>query len=331
MTVIGDGAFATTAAVLLAEGGHDVTMWGRNPQRLAEIAATHRNLRYLPDAKIPDTVKFEPDPGRAAAGARLIIWCVPTQFLRAMAERFIGCIAADASHVSCGKGIEFETLARPTQILADVLNIEPARLAAMSGPNLAAEIVKGLPATSVVAGECRKLTERTRHAFARPHFRVYTNDDVIGIELAGAIKNVIALAAGAVDGLGLGSNAKASLVTRGLVEMRRLGAALGAKPETFDGLAGMGDLIVTCNSTQSRNYTVGHRVGKGEKLDDVLASMPSVAEGVSTARSVLDLAKRHGVEMPICQAVHRVLFSATTPGMALYDLMTREPKAERKV
>jgi glycerol-3-phosphate dehydrogenase (NAD(P)+) len=234
--------------------------------------------------------------------------------------------------VSVAKGIENETLLRPTQIIADCLGGGVAGrcppLVALSGPNIAAEIAKYLPATAVAASEDAGLATRVQSVFATQWFRVYTNTDVIGVELAGATKNVIAIAAGILDGLAAGNNAKSALVTRGLVEITRLGVAMGARQETFQGLAGLGDLITTCVSPEGRNRTVGERIGKGQKLADVLARMDSVAEGVPTTRSVTQLARRFDVEMPITEAVHAVLFDGKDVIHALTDLMTREPKPE---
>jgi glycerol-3-phosphate dehydrogenase (NAD(P)+) len=236
--------------------------------------------------------------------------------------------------ISVAKGIENGTLLRPTQIIADVLLArwaqQPVRppLAALSGPNIAAELARYLPATAVAASDDPELARRVQETFSTPWFRVYTNDDVTGVELAGATKNIIALAAGIVDGLGAGSNAKAALVARGLVEITRLGVAMGAREATFQGLAGLGDLITTCISPEGRNRRVGEQIGKGRRLEQVLEEMDSVAEGVPTTQSVMALSRRHQVEMPITQAVHAVLFEGRDVLAALTDLMSREPKAE---
>jgi glycerol-3-phosphate dehydrogenase (NAD(P)+) len=233
--------------------------------------------------------------------------------------------------VSVAKGIENGSLLRPTQIIADVLGTGDRRtsLAALSGPNIAAELAQYLPATAVVASEDHAFAERVQHVFSTQWFRVYTNTDLIGTELAGATKNVIAIAAGIVDGLAAGNNAKAALVTRGLVEIARLGVAMGAREETFQGLAGIGDLITTCVSPQGRNRAVGQQIGQGRKLADVLAETSSVAEGVATAQSVWQLSRQFGVEMPIADAVYAVLFEDKDVLHALSDLMSREKKPER--
>jgi glycerol-3-phosphate dehydrogenase (NAD(P)+) len=234
--------------------------------------------------------------------------------------------------VSVAKGIETTSLLRPTQIIKDALFpgvTASAGLCALSGPNVAGELARYLPATAVAASEGHALSQRVQGVFSTQWFRVYTNDDVVGVELAGATKNVIAIAAGILDGLGAGNNAKAALVTRGLVEITRLGVAMGASEATFQGLAGVGDLITTCVSPEGRNRTVGEQLGKGRKLEDILSKMSSVAEGVPTTKAVMQLARRHNVEMPITEAVHAVLFEGRDVIRALSDLMSRDPKAER--
>ena len=286
---------------------------------------------------------------------------IPTQYMRPSWKRLAPYLSAGVPIVSVAKGVENDTLLRPTEVIADVLRGERGRiedrvsrmedsagrsspssilhppsstsatgnaLAALSGPNIAAEISKYLPATAVAAAEDEGLALRVQLVFSTQWFRVYTNTDVTGVELAGATKNVIAIAAGILDGLAAGNNAKAALVTRGMVEITRLGVAMGAAEETFHGLAGVGDLITTCVSPEGRNRTVGERIGKGQKLEDVLGKMDSVAEGVPTTRSVMQLARRHGVEMPITEAVHAVLFEGKDAIHALTDLMARDPKPE---
>jgi glycerol-3-phosphate dehydrogenase (NAD(P)+) len=265
---------------------------------------------------------------------------VPTQYMRDVWQRVGKHLPAGVPIVSVAKGIENNTLLRPTQIIADVLSKKGRRpgddgprcdwpLAALSGPNIAAELARCLPATSVAAAEDLALAEKVQAAFSTEWLRIYTNDDVVGVELAGAVKNVIAIAAGIIDGLGAGSNAKAALVTRGLVEICRLGVAMGAQESTFNGLAGLGDLITTCISGDSRNRRVGEQIGKGRKLPDILNEMNSVAEGVSTTQSVRELGRRYRVEMPITEAVHSVLFEGKDVLKALSELMSREPKKER--
>jgi glycerol-3-phosphate dehydrogenase (NAD(P)+) len=261
-----------------------------------------------------------------------VLSAVPTQFMRPVWKRLSVHLPNAIPIVSVAKGIENNSLLRPTQVIADVVGggSSARTLAAMSGPNIAAELARYLPATAVVASEDGELAQRVQSAFSTQWFRVYTNPDVVGVELAGATKNVVAIAAGIVDGLGAGNNAKAALVTRGLVEITRLGVAMGASAETFNGLAGIGDLITTCVSPEGRNRTVGERIGKGQKLEAILGGMDSVAEGVPTTRSVIQLARRLKVEMPITEAVHAVLFEGKDVLHALSELMTRDPKPERE-
>ena len=270
-------------------------------------------------------------------GATIILSAVPTQYMRSVWTRLKPNVPCDVPVVSVAKGIENHTLLRPTQVIAEVIGgriaakggaAADAPLVALSGPNIAAELARYLPATAVAASNDDDVARRVQSTFSTQWFRVYTNTDVIGVELAGAMKNIIAIAAGIIDGLGAGNNAKAALVTRGLVEITRLGVAMGAQAETFKGLAGIGDLITTCVSPEGRNRTVGERIGKGKKLDEVLGAMDSVAEGVPTTKSVRELAVRYRVEMPITEAVYAVLFENKDVLQALTELMTRDPKPE---
>jgi len=255
---------------------------------------------------------------------------VPTQYLRGVWKRLAPYLPPDVPIVSVSKGIENESLLRPTQIIGDSFSGKSSHTTvALSGPNIASELAKYLPATAVAACDDQKVAERVQQAFSTQWFRVYTNDDVVGVELAGATKNIIALAAGILDGLAAGNNAKAALVTRGLVEITRLGVAMGAKPATFQGLAGIGDLITTCVSPEGRNRSVGEQIGKGRKLDEILANMASVAEGVPTTKSVVKLARQFNVEMPITESVYQILFEGKDAIDALTDLMSRNPKPER--
>ena len=317
--IVGTGQMAVMCATLLCDNGHGVTMLGREATvtRMRETRASPR----LPSATLPASVRLT-DQIEDALDANLLVNALPAQ---AVSKAFKDIFLGPAAFVSCSKGVEIGTLASPSDIALGLGQLFPAVL---SGPNIAAEVVARKPAGAVVACEDQDTAERVRAAFSTDYFRVYTSPDVVGVELAGATKNVIALAAGIIDGLGLGNNAKAALVTRGLVEITRLGVSMGARPETFAGLAGMGDLMVTCVSPEGRNRTVGERVGRGENLDDVLASLGSVCEGVPTTRAVRELARKQGVEMPIVDAVHAVLFDGKPVRAALLDLMTREPKSE---
>ena len=329
VTILGHGAMATVAAGLLVDNGHAVTMWGAHAASIERLQSNRDNGRLLPGGRIPDAVTLTAIDAEAFAGATLVVSSIPTQYMRATWQRLGGHLLGGVPIVSVSKGVELDTLLRPTQVIADVLGDRTPSLAVLSGPNIAAEIVARQPATAVAASADAALGRRVQAAFNGAAFRVYTNPDVVGVELAGAVKNVIALAAGMLDGIGAGDNAKAALVTRGLVEITRLGVAMGADEATFVGLAGLGDLITTCVSPRGRNRSVGEQLGRGRPLSAVLESMDSVAEGVPTTRAVVQLARRYGVEMPITQAVYAVLFDGREPRFALTELMSRDPKPER--
>jgi glycerol-3-phosphate dehydrogenase (NAD(P)+) len=341
VTILGDGAMATVCSILLTTGGHGVTMWGAFEESIERLMQDREQRRLLPGVKVPASVRLTANDADCFAGATMVLSAIPTQYMRSVWQRLRPRVPREVTIVSVAKGIENGTLLRPTQVIADVLGGKPAvgrgldegpvcdwPLAAMSGPNIAAELARYLPGTAVAACADPAVARRAQGAFSTQWFRVYTNEDVVGVELAGATKNVVAIAAGIVDGLAAGNNAKAALVTRGLVEITRLGVAMGARPETFGGLAGLGDLITTCVSPEGRNRSVGERIGKGQKLADVLAKMDSVAEGVPTTKSVMELARRFDVEMPITEAVYAVLFENKDVLRALSDLMTRDPKHE---
>jgi glycerol-3-phosphate dehydrogenase (NAD(P)+) len=337
VTILGDGAMATVCSILLTQGGHDVTMWGAFEESIDRLIQDREQRRLLPGVKVPPTVRLTANDADCFAGATMVLSAVPTQYMRGVWERLKPHVPQAVPIISVAKGIEIDSLLRPTQVIADVLGGKPSvsagptcdwPLAVLSGPNIAAEIARYLPATAVAACADEPLARRVQAVLSTQWYRVYTNADATGVEVAGAVKNVIALAAGILDGLSAGNNAKASLVTRGLVEITRLGVAMGAREETFHGLAGVGDLITTCVSPEGRNRTVGEQIGRGRKLDDILAGMNSVAEGVPTTKAVMRLAQQHKVEMPITQAVHAVLFEGRDAIKALTDLMTRDPKAE---
>ena len=327
VTILGDGAMATVCSILLTTGGHSVTMWGAFEESIERLMQDREQRRLLPGVKVPANVRLTANDADCFAGATMVVSAIPTQYMRGVWQRLKGRVPEGVPLVSVAKGIENGTLLRPTQVIEDVLGSHWP-LVALSGPNIAAELARYLPGTAVAACADGAVAQRAQSAFATQWFRVYTNEDVVGVELAGAMKNVVAIAAGILDGLAAGNNAKAALVTRGLVEITRLGVAMGARPETFAGLAGLGDLITTCVSPEGRNRSVGERIGKGQKLADVLAKMDSVAEGVPTTKSVTELARRHGVEMPITEAVHAVLFEDLDVLRALSRLMTRDPKHE---
>ena len=327
ITILGDGAMATVCSILLTAGGHGVTMWGAFEESIDRLLQDREQRRLLPGVSIPPTVRLTANDAAAFRGTTMVLSAIPTQYMREVWNRLKPHVPAGVPVVSVAKGIENNTLLRPTQIVTDVMG-DGHRVAALSGPNIAGEIAKYLPATAVAAADDEALTHRIQLAFSTQWFRVYTNNDVIGVELAGATKNVVAIAAGILDGLAAGNNAKAALVTRGLVEITRLGISMGAQPATFAGLAGLGDLITTCVSPEGRNRTVGEKIGKGQKLETILGQMDSVAEGVPTTRAVMQLARKQRVEMPITEAVHSVLFEGKDAINALTDLMTRDPKPE---
>ena len=320
--VIGAGSWGLALTRLLALNGHSVRLWCREEDKPDELRRTRRSPFFLRDMHLPDAVNVLPD---VDANADIAVLAVPSHAMRAVAGHFA--FADKTIRVSVAKGIENETLRCMHEVISEVSG--PCPVLALSGPSHAEEVSRDLPATVVVAGADATACERVQGAFLAESFRVYTSNDIVGVELGGALKNVIAIAAGACDGFGLGDNAKAALITRGLAEMARLGVAMGADPLTFAGLSGMGDLIVTCESKHSRNRNVGEKIAQGMTLDDILASSPMVAEGVRTAKSALALAKKHGVEMPITEQVYRVLYENANPRDAVSTLMMREAKPER--
>lgn len=323
VAVIGAGAWGTALAKILVEGGHEVTIWARHPQAMAALATSGANEVYLPGVKIPPIHAIEGDLRRAVAGRECVIIAVPSKAFRQVSKAlddFRGIV------VSVTKGIEYETGLTMCGVLKEI--VPSAQLVALSGPTLALEVAKGVPTAIVAAGHNPAATQSVQQLFHRPAFRVYSSTDPLGVELGGALKNVVAIAAGAGDGLGLGDNSKAALTTRGIVEIRRLGVACGAKSETFAGLSGLGDLTVTCYSRLSRNRMFGERLGRGERPADILKSSVTVAEGHPTARSAYQLAKKLHVSTPIIDEVYAVLYEGKNVGRALQDLTHREIKAE---
>lgn len=326
VAILGAGGMGTALAVLLARTAETVRVWGRDPGRAREIQAARENRRHLPGVPLPDEVRVDPDPRAACDGCDLAIAAVPTAFLRATLAPFAAILPGEVPALSVVKGIEQGTFLRPSAILREALGARP--IAVLSGPSHAEEVARGLPASVVVASDEEPLAIRVRDALNGPTFRVYTNTDVLGVELAGALKNVLGVAAGICDGLGFGDNAKAALLSRGLVEIARFACEMGARPSTFLGLAGVGDVITTCYSRFGRNRGVGERIGRGETLPEILATMTDVAEGVTTARSVRALAAVRGVPMPITEEVDRILHEGKSPREAVTDLMMRLPKEE---
>lgn len=327
VTIIGSGAMATACSILLSEhAGQQVALWVRKPRQAEEIAETRENRRLLPGVKIPDAVQVTADVEEAVRDAAFLVVAIPTKFLREALGSLADRLTADRPVVSVVKGLEVDTFLRPSEIIGEVLGSRA--VVALGGPSHAEEIARRLPASVVAASGDVALARDVQEMFNTDRFRVYTNQDMIGVELAGALKNIIAIAAGICDGLGYGDNAKSALMTRGIVEMTRFGVALGAERSTFFGLAGMGDLITTCISPYGRNRMVGERLGKGESLQQVLDGMDAVAEGVTTTKSVNDLAEQKGIDMPITAEVYRVLFEGKSPLQATDTLMARPPKGE---
>jgi glycerol-3-phosphate dehydrogenase (NAD(P)+) len=326
--ILGAGAWGTAVSLVLAQDPeHRVALWSARPENARELHQRRENVRLLPGVPIPPSVLLTADVAEAVAGADLIVFAVPTVHLRATATRVAPALPRGCPQLSLAKGLEVETFCRPTDILRQVSGAE--RVAVLSGPSHAEEVSRGLPTSVVVASADLELARWIQRGFSTDRFRVYTNLDVVGVELAGALKNVIGIAAGISDGLGFGDNAKAALMTRGVVEMARFGVALGAEPQTFNGLAGIGDLITTCVSRHGRNRHVGESLARGEKLPQILARLTMVAEGVYTARSVHERARKMGIAMPLTDEVYRVLYEDKDPLAAVNDLMLREPTSER--
>jgi len=328
ISIIGDGAMGTVLAVLLCEKKIPVKIWGYDPDQLKQIELTRENKKFLPGCKIPDAVNFDPDDRSIMAAADLIVSAVPCQYIRSIWTRLKSYVPDNVPIVSVAKGIENETLLRPSQIIAGLIG-PGAKLAVLSGPTIADELARKLPATACAASADETLAERVQHTFNTPWFRIYTNTDILGVELAGAMKNIIAIAAGIIDGVGAGDNAKAALLTRGLTEITRLGVAMGARPQTFAGLTGLGDLVTTCISPKGRNRSFGERIGKGQTPQQARTETESVIEGIATCKSVYEgLVQKYNVEMPITRAVHQVIFDAKPVETAIAELMTRRLKAE---
>src|SRR5215204_5246027 len=327
LAVLGDGAWGTAVAILLARNpDHRVRLWSARRENGELLQARRENVRFLPGVPIPPEVELTTEPAAAVAGADLWVTAIPTVYLRPTLGRFGSLARPGTPVVSLTKGIELDTFRRPSEIIAESLGTD--RVVALSGPSHAEEVSRGMPTSVVVAGSDGELTAWAQGCFSTDRFRVYTNPDLVGVELAGALKNVIGIAAGICDGLGFGDNAKAALLTRGVVEMTRFGVALGAEPATFAGLAGVGDLITTCFSAHGRNHRVGERLARGEVVADVLAG-PQVAEGVATSRSVYERCRRTDLDAPIMTAVYQVLHEQKPPPAAVQELMTRRLKDER--
>ncbi|MEU1819533.1 NAD(P)H-dependent glycerol-3-phosphate dehydrogenase [Streptomyces roseifaciens] len=327
--VYGTGSWGTAFAMVLADAGCEVTMWGRRAALVEAVNTTRTNPDYLPGVELPRSVRATTDPAEAARGAEFTVLAVPSQTLRGNLAEWAPLLPADTVLVSLMKGVELGTAKRMSEVIEEVAKVSADQVAVLTGPNLAKEIAARQPAAAVVACRDESVAQRLQAACHTAYFRPYTNTDVVGCELGGAVKNVIALAVGIADGMGLGDNAKASLITRGLAETTRLGLAMGADAHTFAGLAGMGDLVATCASPLSRNRTFGASLGRGMTLSETIAVTKQTAEGVKSCESVLDLARRHGVDMPITETVVEIVHEGKPPLVALKELMSRSAKAER--
>ncbi len=327
--ILGSGSFGTAIASVLAPNSDEIWMWDRAAEVVDAINARHENSMYLPGIKLPEKVRATGNLGEALSGADLVVAAIPSQFMREVIRRAAPSLPKQVPIVSVAKGIENESLVTMTEVLEQTLpDAYHPYIAALSGPSFAREMVVGLPTVVTIAAREERVARKCQEFFQTETFRTYTSSDVIGVQFGGALKNVIAIAAGISDGLGFGHNARAALITRGLAEITRMAVRCGANPLTLSGLAGMGDLVLTCTGELSRNRTVGYALGQGKKLKDILAGMNQVAEGVKTAASAVDLSKKTGVEMPISQQVFRIMYEDKDPRAAVYELMTRSPKAE---
>jgi glycerol-3-phosphate dehydrogenase (NAD(P)+) len=327
--ILGAGSWGTVFAKVMADAGCDVTLWGRRADIVETINERHENPDYIPGMRLPESVTATTDATAALSGAEFVAIAVPSQTLRGNLTDWTPHLPADAVLISLMKGVELGTGERMSEVLQEVADVPPERIAVICGPNLARELAAGQPGAAVAACVDEDTAERVQAACMTPYFRVYTNTDVIGCELGGAIKNVIALCVGIAVGLGFGDNTRALLMTRGLAEIARLGAALGADEHTFAGLAGLGDLVASCSSPLARNRTFGENLGRGMSLEQVIAVTKQTAEGVKSSEAVLELARKHNVEMPITEVVANVMHHGMTIQDAAVQLLSRSPKPER--
>jgi glycerol-3-phosphate dehydrogenase (NAD(P)+) len=329
IAVLGSGSWGTTLSILLAENSHQVTLWSYRKEDADRIRATHENPDFLPGILIPPSIRVEADLEASVEGAEMIVAAVPSQFLRAVVCTLKDLPAEGLTVVNVAKGIEINTLMTMSEMLHDALpQLPPSSIATLSGPSHAEEVSRRIPTTVVAASSDTETARRVQNAFMLPYFRVYASNDIRGVEIGGSLKNVIAIAAGIIDGANLGDNTKAAVMTRGIAEIARVGVAMGAHIRTFSGLSGIGDLMVTCMSRHSRNRYVGVEIGKGRKLAEIVNGMVMVAEGIATTESAYAMAQRVGVEVPIIAEVYRILFEDKDPLIACHDLMTRDPKGE---
>ena len=328
ITVLGAGSWGTTLALVLDQNNHSVACWSFFEEDIEAIKKTGKNEKFLPGVSIPESIKFTNSLIDSIAHAKVIVVAVPSHVVRSVIESLKNKIRSDMIWVSVAKGIENESLLRVSEVLREAGKIKKDNIAVLSGPSHAEEVSRKIPTAIVSASKSIETAQLIQKLFMTPYFRVYSNIDIVGVEIGGAFKNIIAIAAGICDGAGFGDNTKAALMTRGLVEIHRLGVKLGAKPDTFAGLAGMGDLIVTCMSKHSRNRYVGEQIGKGRKLQDILDEMVMVAEGVKTTKSGFNIAQKYKLDMPITIEVYKTLFEDKPPIEAMKELMTRESKME---
>ena len=326
ITVIGDGGWGTANAMLLAGYGHDVTLWGAFPEYVEEMRRTRKNEKFLKGVTLPENLNLESDRAKAVAGAEVVVLAPPSKYFTSVVETFKGHITKDMLVVSLTKGLCEKTNRRMTDLGAEILGTGP--IVALAGPTHAEEVSRGIPTAIVAACEDAAKARRVQEIWSGPKFRVYTSSDPVGVEIGGAVKNVLAISVGCSDGMGFGDNTRAALITRGLVEMKRFVLAYGGKEETLNGLAGIGDLIVTCTSVHSRNHSVGERLGKGEKIADILGSMQMVAEGVWNSKVVHEIAKKLGVEMPICELVYALCYKDFDAKDAVKLMMERPLTSE---
>ncbi|HMA86950.1 MAG TPA: NAD(P)H-dependent glycerol-3-phosphate dehydrogenase [Desulfosalsimonadaceae bacterium] len=329
IAVVGAGSWGTALAYLLGDKGYGVDLWAYEPAVEQSIEKSRENQMFLPGIRLPETITPFNDLASVVSDKQIIVFVVPSHVMRDVSSQAAPHIDPDAFVVTASKGIENQTHLTMSGVLKETLpeGLAP-RISVLSGPSFAAEVAQKMPTVVTVASAEQAAAAYIQNVFVTPYFRVYTNDDLIGVELGGAVKNVIAIASGIVDGLGLGLNTRAALITRGLVEIRRLGVKLGANPHTFAGLAGIGDLLLTCTGSLSRNHTVGRKIGEGKSLQEILAEMNMVAEGVKTSKSVYNLSRKLGVDMPISHSVYAVLYEDLSPKDGVYQLMTRDLKDE---
>ena len=329
IAVVGGGSWGTALANLLGENGYLVDHWVYEKDVKEQIEKQHENITFLPGFRLSGNISPSNDLGAVVSGKRMVLMVTPSHVTREMALRIKDFLLSDATLVSATKGIENETLLTMSGVLKEVIpSMTDDRLVILSGPSFAKEVARRVPTLVAVASKNPERAQAVQTVFSSSYFRVYTNEDVIGVELGGAVKNVIAIASGMIDGLGLGLNTRAAVMTRGLAEMRRLGVKMKADPRTFSGLAGVGDLILTCTGDLSRNHTVGVKLGQGKTLEEILSEMKMVAEGVKTAKSVYNLSRKMGVEMPICHAIYKILYEGLSPEKAARQLMSRDLKKE---